>query len=163
MPLRCSGPSDAARKVEDIMLQHAGRAGLHVGDRIQPAEPGAEHLQRVLLRHRKTVGPAQRSRRSNITAIRAHITQELSKVQDGIAFSFAPPAIPGRRDLRRRDLHAGRPVRRRRLQFLTDNVNKFLAGGAQAAGTGRRDVPRICPTCRRITWMWIGRRCCARA
>jgi hydrophobic/amphiphilic exporter-1 (mainly G- bacteria), HAE1 family len=28
-------------------------------------------------------------------AIRAHITRELSKIRDGIAFSFAPPAIPG--------------------------------------------------------------------
>ena len=59
-------------------------------------------------------------------AIRRHITQELGKIRDGIAFSFAPPAIPGvgtsggatfmLEDRSGAD-----------LQFLADNVQKFVA------------------------------------
>jgi HAE1 family hydrophobic/amphiphilic exporter-1 len=58
-------------------------------------------------------------------AIRNHITTELAKVQDGIAFSFSPPSIPGVGTsggvtfiLEDR---SGAP-----LSFLTQNVNKFL-------------------------------------
>src|SRR5690242_20302818 len=60
------------------------------------------------------------------TAIRSHITQSLAGVKDGVAFSFAPPAIPGvgtsggvtfmLEDRSGSD-----------LQFLTDNLNKFMA------------------------------------
>ncbi|HEY1753748.1 MAG TPA: multidrug efflux RND transporter permease subunit [Bryobacteraceae bacterium] len=59
-------------------------------------------------------------------AIRTHITNELSKIRDGIAFSFAPPAIPGvgtsggvtfmLEDRSGAD-----------LQFLGTNVAKFVA------------------------------------
>ena len=58
-------------------------------------------------------------------AIRDHIARELSKVQEGIAFSFSPPAIPGvgtsggvtfiLEDRSGAD-----------LPFLTGNVNKFM-------------------------------------
>ena len=60
------------------------------------------------------------------TAIRAHITRELGKLEDGVAFSFAPPAIPGvgttggvtfmLEDRSGAD-----------LQFLGEQVNKFMA------------------------------------
>ncbi len=60
------------------------------------------------------------------TAIRDHITSELSKVQDGIAFSFTPPAIPGVGTsggvtflLEDRSGSS--------LDFLTQNVDKFVA------------------------------------
>ncbi len=59
-------------------------------------------------------------------AIRNHITAALSKMPDGVAFSFSPPAIPGvgtaggvtfmLEDRSGAD-----------LTFLTDNVNKFVA------------------------------------
>src|SRR5215813_12231924 len=58
-------------------------------------------------------------------AIRSHITSELSKVEDGVAFSFSPPAIPGVGTsggvtFMLEDRSGGS------LQFLSDNVNKFL-------------------------------------
>jgi len=60
-------------------------------------------------------------------AIRAHITQELSKVEDGIAFSFAPPAIPGVGTtggvtFMLEDRSGGT------LDFLGQQVDTFLAG-----------------------------------
>src|SRR5579885_3182781 len=58
-------------------------------------------------------------------AIRNHIAAELSKIEDGVAFSFAPPAIPGVGTsggvtFMLEDRSGGS------LQFLTENVNKFL-------------------------------------
>ncbi|HEX4751134.1 MAG TPA: multidrug efflux RND transporter permease subunit [Bryobacteraceae bacterium] len=59
------------------------------------------------------------------SAITAHISQELSKVKDGIAFSFSPPSIPGVGTsggvtfiLEDRSGSS--------LEFLTQNVNKFV-------------------------------------
>ncbi len=59
-------------------------------------------------------------------AIRAHITRELSKVPDGIAFSFSPPAIPGVGTsggvtFMLEDRSGGT------LDFLGDNVTRFVA------------------------------------
>ena len=59
-------------------------------------------------------------------AIRTHITGELSKIRDGIAFSFAPPAIPGVGTsggvtFMLEDRSGGD------LQFLGTNVEKFVA------------------------------------
>jgi HAE1 family hydrophobic/amphiphilic exporter-1 len=59
-------------------------------------------------------------------AIRSHITSELSKIRDGIAFSFAPPAIPGVGTsggvtFMLEDRSGGD------LQFLGTNVETFLA------------------------------------
>ena len=58
-------------------------------------------------------------------AIRNHITSELAKVEDGVAFSFSPPAIPGVGTsggvtFMLEDRSGGS------LQFLSDNVDKFL-------------------------------------
>ncbi len=60
------------------------------------------------------------------TEIRNHITRELSKIRDGIAFSFAPPAIPGVGTsggvtFMLEDRSGGD------LQFLGQNVDKFVA------------------------------------
>ena len=60
------------------------------------------------------------------TAIRNHITRELSKIRDGVAFSFAPPAIPGVGTsggvtMMLEDRSGGD------LQFLGQNVDKFVA------------------------------------
>ncbi len=59
-------------------------------------------------------------------AIRNHITRELRNVPDGIAFSFAPPAIPGVGTsggvtFILEDRSGGS------LQFLADNNNKFVS------------------------------------
>ncbi len=59
-------------------------------------------------------------------AIRNHITRELSKIRDGVAFSFAPPAIPGVGTsggvtFMLEDRSGGD------LQFLGQNVDKFVA------------------------------------
>ncbi|MGH9557919.1 MAG: efflux RND transporter permease subunit, partial [Bryobacteraceae bacterium] len=59
-------------------------------------------------------------------AIRNHISREMGKIKDGIGFSFSPPAIPGVGTaggvtFMLEDRSGGD------LQFLTDNVNKFVA------------------------------------
>ncbi len=69
---------------------------------------------------------SRKQRDEQVQAIKAHLNQELSKLPEGVAFSFSPPAIPGVGTsggftfiLEDR---AGRDI-----QFLSDNVNKFMA------------------------------------
>jgi HAE1 family hydrophobic/amphiphilic exporter-1 len=80
-------------------------------------------------------------------AIRNHITRELSKVTDGIAFSFSPPAIPGVGTsggvtFMLEDRSGGS------LEFLGENVNKFLAAArkrpelANVSSTFLANVPQ---------------------
>jgi HAE1 family hydrophobic/amphiphilic exporter-1 len=68
----------------------------------------------------------RKSRDEAYQAIKARLNQELKRMPEGTAFSFSPPAIPGVGTaggvtfvLQDR---AGKDV-----QFLTDNLNKFLA------------------------------------
>src|SRR5256885_16688580 len=68
----------------------------------------------------------RKSRDELFQQIKQNINRELSKIPEGIAFSFSPPAIPGVGTsggftfvLEDR---AGNDV-----QFLSDNLNKFLA------------------------------------
>jgi hydrophobic/amphiphilic exporter-1 (mainly G- bacteria), HAE1 family len=78
-------------------------------------------------------------------AIRNHITRELSKVRDGIAFSFAPPAIPGVGTsggvtFMLEDRSGGD------LQFLGANVQKFVAAATkrpELAGVGSTFLPGV--------------------
>jgi len=67
----------------------------------------------------------RKTRAEQFQAIKAHLNQELSKLPEGVAFSFSPPAIPGVGTsggftfvLEDR---AGKEV-----QFLSDNLNKFM-------------------------------------
>jgi HAE1 family hydrophobic/amphiphilic exporter-1 len=69
---------------------------------------------------------SRKKRTEQVQAIKAHLNQELSKLPEGVAFSFSPPAIPGVGTsggftfiLEDR---AGRDI-----QFLSDNLNKFMA------------------------------------
>jgi len=68
----------------------------------------------------------RKRREEQVQAIKAHLNQELSKLPEGVAFSFSPPAIPGVGTsggftfiLEDR---AGRDI-----QYLSDNLNKFMA------------------------------------
>jgi HAE1 family hydrophobic/amphiphilic exporter-1 len=117
--------SAAARQVEDIIMHTPGVAGV-------TSVMGFSLLSRVQDTYSAfffvTEKPwDQRTKpEEQYSAIRNHITAELSKVKDGMAFSFPPPAIPGVGTsggvtfiLEDRS-NSG-------LQFLTDNVNKFMA------------------------------------
>jgi HAE1 family hydrophobic/amphiphilic exporter-1 len=75
------------------------------------------------------------TRAEQFQEIKARLNQELNKLPDGIVFSFSPPAIPGvgtsggfQFVLEDR---AGRDV-----QFLADNLNKFLAAAHQRPEIG---------------------------
>jgi HAE1 family hydrophobic/amphiphilic exporter-1 len=77
----------------------------------------------------------RKTRAEQFQAIKAHLNQELSKLPEGIAFSFSPPAIPGVGTsggftfvLEDR---AGRDV-----QFLSDNLNKFMAAARKRPEIG---------------------------
>jgi HAE1 family hydrophobic/amphiphilic exporter-1 len=86
--------ADVARKVEQIVLNTPGVAGctsvigLSLLSRVQDTYSAFFFVTEKPWDERK--GPEEQ-----YSAIRRNITQELSKMEDGIAFSFAPPAIPG--------------------------------------------------------------------
>jgi hydrophobic/amphiphilic exporter-1 (mainly G- bacteria), HAE1 family len=67
----------------------------------------------------------RKTRAEQFQAIKAHLNQELSKLPEGIAFSFSPPAIPGVGTSGGFTFivedRAGKDV-----QFLSDNLNKFM-------------------------------------
>ncbi len=116
--------SDAARKVEKIILQTPGVAGC-------TSVIGFSLLSRVQNTYSAfffvTEKPWNERKQANeqYTAIRSHIVQELGKVEDGIAFSFTPPSIPGVGTsggvtFMLEDRSGGT------LDFLGDNVAKFL-------------------------------------
>src|SRR6201996_9216367 len=75
------------------------------------------------------------TRKGQFQEIKARLNAQLSKLPDGIVFSFSPPAIPGvgtsggfQFVLEDR---AGRDV-----QFLADNLNKFLAAAGKRPEIG---------------------------
>jgi HAE1 family hydrophobic/amphiphilic exporter-1 len=77
----------------------------------------------------------RKTRAEQFQAIKAHLNQELSKLPEGIAFSFSPPAIPGVGTsggftfvLEDR---AGKDV-----QFLSDNLNKFVTAARKRPEIG---------------------------
>jgi HAE1 family hydrophobic/amphiphilic exporter-1 len=77
----------------------------------------------------------RQSRSEQYQAVKAHLNQELRRLPEGTVFSFSPPAIPGVGTsggvtfvLEDR---AGKDV-----QFLSDNLNKFLATARQRPEIG---------------------------
>jgi hydrophobic/amphiphilic exporter-1 (mainly G- bacteria), HAE1 family len=116
--------SEAARKVEDVIMHTPGVQGctsvigLSLLSRVQSTYGAFFFVTEKPWDQRKK--PEEQ-----YAAIRANITRQLQQVEDGIAFSFAPPAIPGvgtsggvtfmLEDRSGSD-----------LQFLTDNVNRFM-------------------------------------
>jgi HAE1 family hydrophobic/amphiphilic exporter-1 len=116
--------SDAARKVEKIILQTPGVAGV-------TSVIGFSLLSRVQTTYSAfffvTEKPWNERKQANeqYTAIRSHIVEALSKVEDGIAFSFTPPSIPGVGTsggvtFMLEDRSGGN------VQFLGDNLDKFM-------------------------------------
>jgi HAE1 family hydrophobic/amphiphilic exporter-1 len=116
--------SEAARKVEKIILATPGVQGvtsvigLSLLSRVQDTYSAFFFITEKPWDERKK--PEEQ-----YDAIRAHLSRELSKVEDGIAFSFSPPAIPGVGTsggvtfmLEDRSGSG--------LPFLTENVNKFM-------------------------------------
>ncbi len=117
--------ASAAKKVEDIILHTPGVRGC-------TSVLGFSLLSRVQNTYSAfffvTEKPWDERTKpeEQYQAIRNHIGQELGKVSDGIAFSFSPPAIPGVGTsggvtFMLEDRSGGT------LQFLGDNVNKFVA------------------------------------
>ena len=84
------------------------------------------------------------TREEQFQEIKTRLNQQLNKLPDGIVFSFSAPAIPGvgtsggfQFVLEDR---AGRDV-----QFLADNLNKFLAAARKRPEIGpRRRFYRAC-------------------
>jgi hydrophobic/amphiphilic exporter-1 (mainly G- bacteria), HAE1 family len=89
----------------------------------------------------------RKSRDKAYQAIKARLNQELKQLPEGAAFSFSPPAIPGVGTAGGVTFvledRAGKDV-----QFLTDNLNKFLAAArkrpelAQVSTTFIPSVPQ---------------------
>ena len=77
----------------------------------------------------------RKQRSDQIQAIKAHLNQELSKLPEGVSFTFSPPAIPGvgtsggftfiLEDRSGPD-----------VQFLSDNLNKFVAAARKRPEIG---------------------------
>ncbi len=136
--------SEAARKVEKIIMSTPGVQGctsvigLSLLSRVQNTYSGFFFVTEKPWDERKK--PEEQNQ-----AIRNHINSELRKVEDGIAFSFSPPAIPGvgtsggvtfmLEDRSGSD-----------LQFLTDNVNKFMqavSGRKELVGVTNTYLPNV--------------------
>jgi len=116
--------SDAARKVEKIIRETPGVAacssviGFSLLSRVQNTYSAFFFVTEKPWNERKQDN-------EQYTAIRSHIVQELAKVEDGIAFSFTPPSIPGVGTsggvtFMLEDRSGGS------LDFLGDNVAKFV-------------------------------------
>ena len=117
--------SAAARQVEDMILKTPGVAGcttvigLSLLSRVQNTYSAFFFVTEKPWDERKK--PEEQ-----YTALQSHITQAISRLPDGVGFSFSPPAIPGvgtsggvtfmLEDRSGAD-----------LSFLTQNVNKFVA------------------------------------
>ncbi len=117
--------SAAARQVENIIMHTPGVAGC-------TSVIGFSLLSRVQATYSAfffvTEKPWDERKQANeqYAAIRGHIAAELANVQDGIAFSFTPPSIPGVGTsggvtFVLEDRSGGT------LPFLTENVDKFVA------------------------------------
>lgn len=121
--------SEAARKVEDIILKTPGVQGC-------TSVIGFSLLSFVQDTYSAfffvTAKPwdQRTAPDQQYTAIRNHITGALQQVKDGIGFSFPPPSIPGVGtsggvSFMLED-HSGAD-----LPFLTENVNKFMQAAAK--------------------------------
>ncbi len=131
--------SEAARKVENIVMHTPGVQGC-------TSVIGFSLLSRVQATYNAfffvTEKPWDERKAANeqYAAIRNHITGALQQVQDGIAFSFAPPSIPGvgtsggvtfiLEDRSGAD-----------LSFLTENLNRFTK-----AASARKELAGISTT-----------------
>jgi multidrug efflux pump len=116
--------SEVARQVEKIILATPGVQGctsvigLSLLSRVQDTYSAFFFVTEKPWDDRKA--PEEQNQ-----AIRTHLTQALAQVQDGIAFSFSPPAIPGVGTsggvtFILEDRSGGE------LEFLGQNVDKFL-------------------------------------
>jgi hydrophobic/amphiphilic exporter-1 (mainly G- bacteria), HAE1 family len=136
--------SDAARKVEDVIMHTPGIAGC-------TSVIGFSLLSRVQSTYNAfffvTEKPWDQRKAANeqYAAIRAHIGQELGKLEEGIAFSFTPPSIPGVGSsggvtFVLEDRSGGD------LSFLSANAAKFVAAARkrpELVGVTTTDLPGI--------------------
>ena len=136
--------SGAARKVENILTHTAGVQGV-------TSVIGFSLLSRVQATYNAfffvTLKPwNQRTQPDEqYTAIRTNVGRALSQVQDGIVFSFTPPAIPGVGTsggvtFILEDRSGSGPA------FLTENVNKFIAAARkrpELVGVSTTQLPNV--------------------
>ena len=78
---------------------------------------------------------SRKDRAQQFQAIKAHLNAELSKLPEGVAFGFSPPAIPGVGTsggftFILEDRSGGN------VQFLSDNLNKFMAAARKRPEIG---------------------------
>jgi HAE1 family hydrophobic/amphiphilic exporter-1 len=131
--------SEAARKVEDIILHTPGVQGCTsvIGFSLLSF---VQNTYSAFFFVTEKPWEERTSPDEQYTAIRNHITGALQQVKDGIGFSFPPPSIPGVGSsggvtFMLEDRSGGE------LSFLTENVNKFL----QAAGK-RKELTGLATT-----------------
>jgi HAE1 family hydrophobic/amphiphilic exporter-1 len=78
---------------------------------------------------------SRKDRAQQFQAVKAHLNAELSKLPEGVAFGFSPPAIPGVGTsggftFILEDRSGGN------VQFLNDNLNKFMAAARKRPEIG---------------------------
>ena len=154
---RCSAPTRWRRQIEEILERHPGRQVLHHGRRLQPAQPACTTPTAASSSSRSSRGTSATSPRA-ARRVMAHSTGKLAQTARGASrSSFSPPAIPGvgtaggftfmLEDRAAQD-----------VQFLAENVNKFIEAAAQAAGTRRPQHHLPARACRRSSSMWTATR-----
>ena len=116
---------DASRKIEDMILK---TAGVHAVTAVLGYSmlSGAQNTYSSFYWITLKEWAERKAPEEQYEAIKKHLNQELSKITEGVAFSFPPPAIPGVGasggfTFMLED-RAGKDP-----QFLSQNLEKFLA------------------------------------
>ena len=127
----------------------------------QPAQPGANQLQRVRLHQHEGMGRPEEPGPSSSRRSRRDLNAELSKLPEGVAFGFSPPAIPGVGTsggftFILEDRSGGD------VQFLSDNLNKFMAAARKRPEIAA-SPPLSCRACRSNSSRSIATRSSSRA
>ena len=120
---------------------HAGREICDDGRGLQHAQPGAEHLQRVLLHHAEGLGRAQGAG-GTIRGHQGGADEEARRAARGHRLCLPAAGHSRRGHVGRRHLHSGRPCRQGR-RLPGGEHGQVHRGCEKAPGTGRclHDVP----------------------
>ena len=117
-PPRCSGPTQACRKIEEILKNTPGVQvyttviGFSLLSTVQNTYSGFFFV--TLKPWDERTKPEEQ-----YTAIKDHLNRELGKLPEGDRVRVLAAGDPGRRHLRRRHVHPPGPFRRRHLLSST--------------------------------------------
>ncbi|HEX3797658.1 MAG TPA: efflux RND transporter permease subunit [Verrucomicrobiae bacterium] len=88
----------------------------------------------------------RKKKEEQYVSIKAHLNEELKKIPEATAFAFSPPAIPGVGSAGGFTFIMEDKSGRQNLDFLTENVNKFIAAAKkrpELTGVSTTHLPNV--------------------